>query len=568
MLDQPPIYAVPSVHGDPFFASQVRIRAKAVRPQAIAIEIVAEALEAFTQAVRRFPRLSGVVSDQSQLIPIVPTDSLAQGARTAIELGLPLYAVDIPRNAEVPDPGHTIVPPPIGEHVGFEEYYATASRLVAPAPSRSPDDLRERSMAARLRELGDRHGRVLFICGLAHWEAIKGHLHRKTEAPAHLPSPPFRVVHMKARAAYHYTGQIPYAVAAFETSKSFSTQRTLARLYLDACGGSDVRLGTRDQRALQRYARNLAVVEQGVAPSLFEITLSAKANVSDPYAVDVYQRALSYPWDDEAEDLDVLDVGPSDNASLNGAPRQFTLQGTWRNQSVKRIVSLASDASHDRRHPNGDASGARAGREAWGRYMDEALAEERFFDYLKRFAVARTSAGEWKSEPFQSGLMDGIDARSTLLDRQMHPWVKILEKGAGPVGAILVEFDPARGGDDAYTYAAHLGLGLYRNVAGVNPGVDLCKWSSLVTFFRRIRPRHLFGLYDRWTGDGGSAAGLRFQALAGSPERRVVYVTATPPSSEDRWSAARLGKRILHVPIGDVSKEALERACRFHIYWK
>ena len=58
---------------------------------------------------------------------------------------------------------------------------------------------------------------------------------------------------------------------------------------------------------------------------------------------------------------------------------------------------------------------------------------------------------------------------------------------------------------------------------------------------------------------------LLLAALDYSLERNVVYVAARPPRSIFRTIAGRLGRKIIYIPIGQLSPVALKKIRVFHV---
>ena len=58
---------------------------------------------------------------------------------------------------------------------------------------------------------------------------------------------------------------------------------------------------------------------------------------------------------------------------------------------------------------------------------------------------------------------------------------------------------------------------------------------------------------------------LLMSAIDYSLEKHVVYVAATPPSGWCQSMAARLGKKLIYLPIGIFSPVTLKKIRRFHV---
>lgn len=77
-------------------------------------------------------------------------------------------------------------------------------------------------------------------------------------------------------------------------------------------------------------------------------------------------------------------------------------------------------------------------------------------------------------------------------------------------------------------------------------------------------------MYDIWKDpffDAGrnKPEKLLLAALDYCLEKHVVYVAPTPPSGWCQSMAARLGKRIIYLPIGSFSPVTLKKVRQFHV---
>jgi hypothetical protein len=111
---------------------------------------------------------------------------------------------------------------------------------------------------------------------------------------------------------------------------------------------------------------------------------------------------------------------------------------------------------------------------------------------------------------------------------------------------------------DMAFYATHAGEVME------GPGISRCQYGGFMLTYPPMR------VYDIWK-DSFFDAGrnkperLLMSALDYSLERHVVYVAAAPPSGWCGSLAARLGKKILYIPIGMFSPVTLKRLRQFHV---
>ncbi len=113
-----------------------------------------------------------------------PADSIVEAIRSAVELGIPVYGVDLEEVADserqevlIRDTGDITaqdVPAWIGENLDCADW----------CRDEAIDERREIAMAARLKTIVKKHDNVLFTCGVAHWHRIQKLLQDEVIKPA------------------------------------------------------------------------------------------------------------------------------------------------------------------------------------------------------------------------------------------------------------------------------------------------------------------------------------------------------------------------------------------------
>jgi hypothetical protein len=151
--------------------------------------------------------------------------------------------------------------------------------------------------------------------------------------------------------------------------------------------------------------------------------------------------------------------------------------------------------------------------------------------------------------------------------------VREQERVAGDVGSIVVIFDEDR--DDRYRYLTTW-LGEHQNESDmafystnpfdhmVGPGIGRAEYGG---FLMTLPPRRMF---DVWSDPDYNFAEnkserLLLAAIDYSVERLVVYVAKKPPRSVFRTIAARMGHRIVYIPIGQLSPTKLKKIRVVHV---
>jgi hypothetical protein len=177
-------------------------------------------------------------------------------------------------------------------------------------------------------------------------------------------------------------------------------------------------------------------------------------------------------------------------------------------------------------------------------------------------------------EPFSTSLHDGIDIRETI--RNWHKgtiFVRQMQKISGEVGAVAIIFDEDI--SDRYRYLTTW-LGEHSNESDmafysthpfehmVGPGIGRAEYGGLLM---TLPPRRM---YDVWHDPDYDFAEtkperLLMAAIDYSVERYVVYVAPKPPRTIFRSIAAHLGRKIIYIPLGQLSPTQVKKLRVVHV---
>jgi hypothetical protein len=148
-----------------------------------------------------------------------------------------------------------------------------------------------------------------------------------------------------------------------------------------------------------------------------------------------------------------------------------------------------------------------------------------------------------------------------------------LGKFAGDVGALVIIFDPDP--DNRYQYLTTW-LGENQNESDmafystqpfehiVGPGIGRAEYGGLLM---TLPPRRM---YDVWQDPDYDIAEnkperLLMAALDYSMERHVLYIAAKPPRSIFRQMASRFNRKIVYIPLGQLSPTKLKKIRVVHV---
>lgn len=588
--------AVPLIHGRLPFALEVRRQMLDFRYTLVAVELPPSLQPAVEAGLDDLPLLSMVIyrerpdfldDDGSRTlwyVPLDPADGMVEAMRVARGERTPVVCVDAeveafrPRPLSLPDP-HAV------QGLGLERYWRTVSRQLPRLPRGPQDKLRERHMAARLAQLSEKAGtgRILFICGLAHWAAIREHLQNGThrvqtgEGPA--PELVSRTV-VHPRSLMHVMGEMPAITWLWEQHRSgidpapFDPVAALKSLllrareaYEEAFPDSLEKAGPRELRNLLRYLRKLVVGDRRLFPDAYSLTLAARGTVGNDFAVKLLETAHTYPPNEGEDDGLVM---TENRARVDETPHEARSRVPGEARSMRRL----------RLHRRPDRRKAATWARGWNPHdhcswppEDDVI--ERFRAHVTRRALTVAGLELRRTEPFSTSFKDGIAVRESLRDWHMGKiHVKEEPPAPGQVGALVAIFEE----DDEGTrfpwrstwMAEHPGestLAFYATdprADMVGPGIGRMFYGGCLFIYP---PIIIPDVWDdlRFEQARRPSERLLLAALFWSRDRFVAHLGPTPPAPEVKAQAQALGRHVVHLPLSGFSSGTLERMRRAHV---
>ncbi|MEX1012176.1 MAG: hypothetical protein WD595_03765 [Waddliaceae bacterium] len=569
-LQEGEIFAVPVVHNNMEFAACVKLAFDEIRPDCVAVELPKSFQDVCLHAASRLPDISVIVSDETYLL-CEPCDASFEALRSSLEMNVPAYCIDL-YDPAYPDQNDRLPDPYAITRVGLESYWKLVKEHI-PMPGQS-DTHREQIMAKRLKELSLRHGRVLFVGGIVHVSRLLS-LIKNSQFPHIQEKEPknLYIATLTEESAKDGMGEPGYFSLNYEKwrehpiSEIPDRQKLLMKLYKKASESyiQETKLSFPNYHLgnLMKFARNYSLISNRLMPNIFQLLTVAKACVDHNYAFEVWKLLTHYPHLKNIDNLDELDLSPE---QLWGDSKM--IQFHLKEQRTKGLSyhTRSKERPKHFRHSSGMFSLCS--------YPPEDLVIEEFGKFLQKKGQKIILDEFCRTQPFSASLEDGIDTKETI--RHWHEkklYVKVHGKPPGAVGSIIVIFDedieekfPLRltwhGEHDQESDMAFYSTPIGKEVIG--PGICRCQYGG---FLLSYPPRRL---YDIWNDP--DYRGLRSKAevllLAGiqySQKSLIVYVAKEPPRRLLKSLASRHGKKVLYIPIGQLSVVILQRMRQFHI---
>jgi hypothetical protein len=575
---------LPVVPGRLEFAWRVRRCILEQHPQVVAVELPESLDEVYSEAAGRLPQMSVIVipdrddDDQAAFIPVEPADPFIEALRTAGETGAQTLLLE-PATHEKPHVPAAYPEPYAVECIGVEKYVEAYRAHPGDA---APDIAAHAAAMAWKLQGADPFANVLVVVSLNLFDALLQAMELPQEEP---PAPRIRLFGKPAVFNLHpdclaeVTNEAPYYQERYEAARrgdlaAFELDRPRWQLSLlkEAEREYEINTGDRIQswhrRSLAKFTRNLAMLDGHLIPGLYDLAVGARSIIDDNYGYEVWQTANRYSVQ-QTEDP------PYETLNLSGEEVWVHTKKLRLRRRLPRMKQMLrpSGLKRKREKHQGEWASQTDGN-AICSYPPEDIVIENYGQFLKRYAKTMLSEERSRTEPFLTSMFDGIDLRETIRNwHEKRIYVRQSAKYSGEVGAIVVIFDEDK--QDHYTYLTTW-LGEHQNESDmafysthpfehiVGPGVGRAEYGGLLM---TLPPRRLFDVWqdpDYETAQT-KAERLLMAALDYSVDKYVVYVAARPPRSMFRTLAARVNRKIVYVPLGQLSPSKLKKLRVVHV---
>ncbi len=577
---------LPVVPGRLEFALAVRRRILEVQPDIVAVELP-ETLEApYRDALQRLPQLSVIFyrdtesradeeDEEAVYVPVEPSDPFVEAIRTAQEIGTEVVFAD-PDSTERPHVPDTYPDTGALRSITYEQY-VEAYRI---HPQERTEEIESFAAGVAWKLQGvDPFARVLVVVSLNLLDPVLDAMEVPQEEPKRRRRAELQLVNPHPECLGEITVEYPFLMERYERFREQMTETALidrrhAQFALYREAGESYSLNTGETlhrwqyRLLARYSRNLARTHHDLAASLFDLTIAARSIVDENYAWDVWETASRYSWQQTESDLETVNIA-GDEVWLN--TKRIRLRR--RLPSTKRRLGNLGLKRRKKEKIPGEWAKELDGTNICS-YPPEDIVIEDFGRYLKKKGKSVLSDEHTTVEPFTTSLLDGVDIRETI--RNWHEgtiYVRNSRKVHGEVGSVIVIFDEDR--DGRYDYMTTW-LGEHQNESDmayysthpfehmVGPGIGRAEYGG---FLMSLPARRM---YDVWADPDYDFAETKAERLllAGldySIQKYVVYVAAKPPRSVFRNIAARFGRTIVYIPIGQLSPVTMKKIRVVHV---
>jgi hypothetical protein len=571
---------IPVVPGRLEFALHVRRELLAKRPRAIAVQLPVSLEDEYRRATERMPQMSVLLAGEEEepvYIPVEPGDPFIEALRTAREMEADIIFLEPPIAG--PLRRDLLYPSSYSaEMIGIDQY--VENYRVHPRVRTQEEEWFAAAMAWKLQG-ADPLADVSVVISLAALDPLLDAMDRPQDEPARGPVRLFKnaeLFNLHPDCLAEVTSEPPYYQNRYnelrETPEEARIDRPRWQLELLREAEAEYTVKTGDQIrswqriAMAKFARNLALLDRELMPGAYDLTLAARSLVDDNYAYEVWEMANRYGAQ-QTEDP------PLETLNISGSEIWLRTRRMRIRRRLPRLKQRMKPAGLSRKREGTKGEWARQTTGASiCSYPPEDLVIENYGRFLKQHARNMLSEERLRVEPFTASTRDGIDLRETI--RNWHEgklYVREAGQLSADVGALVIIFDEDRA--DRYRYLTTW-LGEHQNESDmafystepfehlVGPGVGRAEYGGLMMTLPPGRLYDVWSDYDYETAET-KAERLLMAALDYSMERHVVYAAAKPPRSLFRQMAARLNRKIVYIPLGQLSPAKLKKIRVVHV---
>lgn len=475
-------------------------------------------------------------------------------------------------------------------------------------------------LSAKEKEKSD--APIFVLCGLFHLEGLKTHLTTAQPQPFE-PPVPGKLYHLSSNSLGEIMGCYPFLTSVYElqrtpeskisaavvpeeiqkdipetgsirllhgkkskTTPEFSVRAhqsvasatspenraDILRHYLAWCREFyeqeiGERISPQQSTMLERFARKYADIKGMLLPDFYELLIAGRGSVSSHFCYRMWEIGTCYPAQGGPTELEVIELRAQDLHAFVNKVRMNPHPPLKPRSPLPKFL-------------NRKQKQARLKKDQWWftpfsicSYQPEDLAIENYGNYLRGKGKNILSEERKRVHPFETSLLDGIDLRETI--RNWHTgqiFVQECMTVKGEVGALVVIFD-----EDIQKYPYTMTwLGEHHQESDMafyatdpeertaGPGIRKSVYGG---FLMTMPPGRLFDVFGdpAYSMAGSPAERLLLAAIDYGLEKFVVYAAVKPPRPIFQTIAGRYGKRLLYIPLAQLSPVALQKIRTFHI---
>ena len=317
---------------------------------------------------------------------------------------------------------------------------------------------------------------------------------------------------------------------------------------------------------LENFSRKYAAVKNMLLPDFYELLIAGRSCVNSHFCFRMWQIGTAYPPQQGPSELEIIELRAGDIFPLVEKVRMNPFAPLRPRAGMPRFLRRAEK----QRKP----------KEEWRfspysicSYQPEDIVIEGYARYLRAKGKSILSEERKRVHPFETSLLDGIDLRETI--RHWYSGTIYVQENMmirGSVDSLVVIFDE-EGSKYPYTmtwlgeHNQESDMAFYATdpeQRPMGPGIRKAVYGGLLMTMPPGRLYDVFG-DPTYRMAANYAERLLLAAVDYGFERFVLYAAPKPPRPFFQVIAGRYGKRILHLPLAQLSPVMLQKIRTFHI---
>ncbi|MCH7735419.1 MAG: hypothetical protein IH961_09435, partial [Chloroflexi bacterium] len=252
-------------------------------------------------------KAAGGADRECSYVPIDPCQGVIAALRIAVQEHIPRVFVDLETDRY--EPTAAVLPDPYAVKSVAADRFAAAVLPTLPRPPAGQPYDRITTMAARLRELEQRHRSILFVCSLLDWPWIREAYQENVQPSARgeeVEEP--QIFTPDPQTLVFLLGELPFITGLYERARAeLDNDENLSidgikELMLAARQHYENEFDRRARRVTPKllsvyfqYVRNLSLIERRMTPDLYTLITAAQQIMGDQFALHVAETARDYP---------------------------------------------------------------------------------------------------------------------------------------------------------------------------------------------------------------------------------------------------------------------------------
>lgn len=317
---------------------------------------------------------------------------------------------------------------------------------------------------------------------------------------------------------------------------------------------------------LDRFMRKYAHIKGMLLPDFYELLIAGRGAINAHFCYRMWEIGTHYHPQTQPAEIEIIELRAEDIFQFVNKVRMNPNAPLRPRAAMPRFLRRREKQKKPdedfRFHPLSICS-----------HQPEDVIIENYGRYLRSKGKSMLSEERKRVRPFETSLLDGIDLRETI--RNWHTgklYVQECMTIRGQVDSLVVIFD-----EETATYPYTMTwMGEHNQESDmafyatdpqereVGPGIRKAIYGG---FLMTMPPGRLFDVFHdpAYHFAANHAERLLLAAIDYGLERFVLYASPHPPRPAFQVIAGRYGKRILYIPLAQLSPVMLQKIRTFHI---